>query len=160
MQRRALNLPHSDISNKGEITPQTLEEHRLLIIPAPKAKFNSNEFDAIRAFVAQRGGSLLYLGSEGRDNGPFGTNFNYLLEEFGVSVNPDAVVRTAYAQRYFHPKEALVTNGILNREMLRAANKESDDGAVGVASTGVGHVRGKIPQKYEPCNGKKGRAGD
>lgn len=34
----------------------------------------------------------------------------------------DAVVRTAYF-KYFHPKEALINNGILNRGLLQEANK-------------------------------------
>lgn len=37
-------------------------------------------------------------------------------------VNNDAVVRNVY-YKYFHPKEALVSNGVLNREISRAAGK-------------------------------------
>ena len=33
----------------------------------------------------------------------FGTNINFLLEEYGIMVNSDAVVRTNY-YKYFHPK--------------------------------------------------------
>ena len=34
----------------------------------------------------------------------------------------DSVTRMAY-HKYFHPKEALITNGILNKELARAAGK-------------------------------------
>ena len=36
-----------------------------------------------------------------------GTNLNYLFEQYGISVNNDSVVRTAF-YKYFHPKEALI----------------------------------------------------
>ena len=44
----------------------------------------------------------------------FGTNINFLLEEYGIMVNSDCVVRTNY-HKYFHPKECLISNGVLNR---------------------------------------------
>jgi intraflagellar transport protein 52 len=48
------------------------------------------------------------------------TNINYLLEEHGIAVNSDAVVRTAH-YKYLHPKEALISDGVLNRAVLSAA---------------------------------------
>ncbi|CAH2292747.1 intraflagellar transport 52 homolog isoform X1 [Pelobates cultripes] len=51
------------------------------------------------------------------------TNINFLLEEYGIMVNSDSVVRNVY-YKYFHPKEALVSNGVLNREISKAAGKE------------------------------------
>jgi intraflagellar transport protein 52 len=39
------------------------------------------------------------------------TNFNYLLEEYGMSTNSDGVAGTVY-YKYFHPKEVYITNGI------------------------------------------------
>ncbi|XP_048464431.1 intraflagellar transport protein 52 homolog isoform X1 [Rhincodon typus] len=52
----------------------------------------------------------------------YDTNINFLLEEYGIMVNNDAVVRNMY-YKYFHPKEALISNGVLNREISRAAGK-------------------------------------
>ena len=46
---------------------------------------------------------------------------NYLLEQFGISVNNDSVVRTSF-YKYFHPKEVLIQSGILNKEVVRVAN--------------------------------------
>ena len=48
---------------------------------------------------------------------------NYLLEQFGISVNNDCVVRTAF-YKYFHPKEALVSNGVLHQEVVRVGNNQ------------------------------------
>lgn len=50
------------------------------------------------------------------------TNINFLLEEFGVVVNNDAVIRTIF-YKYFDPKEALISNGVLNRSVAIAAKK-------------------------------------
>ncbi|XP_063153253.1 intraflagellar transport protein 52 homolog isoform X2 [Candoia aspera] len=61
---------------------------------------------------------MLGEGGESR----YDTNINFLLEEFGIMVNNDSVVRNVY-YKYFHPKEALVSNGVLNREISRAAGK-------------------------------------
>ncbi|KAI8613355.1 hypothetical protein BC830DRAFT_1132568 [Chytriomyces sp. MP71] len=40
-----------------------------------------------------------------------------------MMVNPDSVTRTVF-YKYFHPKEVFVSNGILNREINRAAGKK------------------------------------
>lgn len=53
-----------------------------------------------------------FLGEGGEKQ--FDTNINFFLEEYGVMINSDCVVRTNY-HKYFHPKECLVSNGILNR---------------------------------------------
>uniref|UniRef100_A0A915ACJ2 Uncharacterized protein n=1 Tax=Parascaris univalens TaxID=6257 RepID=A0A915ACJ2_PARUN len=50
------------------------------------------------------------------------TNINFLLEEFGVACNDDAVIRTIF-YKYFEPKEALISNGVLNRAISSAAGK-------------------------------------
>ena len=40
----------------------------------------------------------------------------------------DAVVRTSY-YKYYHPKEALVANGVLNRAVASAAGKSFPTGS-------------------------------
>ena len=42
------------------------------------------------------------------------TNINYLLEQFGISVNADSVIRTSYF-KYLHPKEAYISNGVVSK---------------------------------------------
>ena len=73
------------------------------------------------------------------------TNINFLLEEFGIACNNgwflltnspqkriflDAVIRTVY-YKYFDPKEALISNGVLNRVIAttagKSATKNTDD---------------------------------
>lgn len=57
---------------------------------------------------------MLQDGGEAKLN----TNLNYFLEEYGISVNSDTVIRAVY-YKYSHPKEALVQNGVINRELVR-----------------------------------------
>ena len=52
----------------------------------------------------------------------FDTNINFFLEEYGIMINNDSVVRTNY-HKYFHPKECLISNGVLNRAISEAAGK-------------------------------------
>ncbi|XP_076804651.1 intraflagellar transport protein 52 homolog [Clavelina lepadiformis] len=106
--------------SKDDITEEKLKEARLFIIAAPREKFTTFEFENLKRYI-ESGGSLLVLLGEGGE-GSFNTNINFLLEDFGIMVNNDAVVRSVY-YKYFHPKEALVSNGVLNRAISRAAGK-------------------------------------
>ena len=89
----------------------------------------------LKQYLAEGGNVLLMLGEGGERE--HGTNLNYLIEEFGISVNPDSVVRTVYYKnpkshaKYMHPKEALVSTGIVNREIARFA---LDPGSAGEGS--------------------------
>ena len=47
-----------------------------------------------------------------------GTNINAMLEQLGISVQADSVIRRTF-YKYLHPKEAFVANGILNQELVR-----------------------------------------
>jgi intraflagellar transport protein 52 len=47
-----------------------------------------------------------------------GTNINALLEQLGISVNTDTVVRKTFF-KYLHPKEAYIGNGCLNDDLVR-----------------------------------------
>jgi intraflagellar transport protein 52 len=46
------------------------------------------------------------------------TNINAMLEQLGISVNADSVIRKTF-YKYLHPKEAYISNGILNQELVR-----------------------------------------
>ncbi|XP_055548271.1 intraflagellar transport protein 52 homolog isoform X2 [Wyeomyia smithii] len=70
-------------------------------------------------YISEGGRLLLLLGEGGEVN--FNTNINFLLEEYGMTINNDSVVRPQY-YKYFHPKEALISGGIasdtLNNNLL------------------------------------------
>ncbi|KAI1288388.1 Intraflagellar transport protein 52 -like protein [Halotydeus destructor] len=102
------------LNNKEEVSHDFLKQIEILIISSPRAKYSEAEFSNIRKYI-QDGGKLLALCSDGGEKRT-GNNLNFLLEEYGISVNNDCVIRTSY-YKYFHPKEALVSNGILNRSI-------------------------------------------
>ena len=51
------------------------------------------------------------------------TNINAMLEQFGIYVNNDSVIRKSF-YKYLHPKEAFVGNGCLNKDLVRVAKGE------------------------------------
>ncbi|KAJ3264992.1 Intraflagellar transport protein 52 [Chytriomyces hyalinus] len=122
LQRRLRNAFKIGL-NKEEMNYSKVNEASLLIFGAPREKFSMSEFGALKTFL-EKGGSILYLAGEGGES-EYNTNFNYLLEEYGMMVNSDSVTRTVF-YKYFHPKEVFVSNGILNREINRAAGKKAN----------------------------------
>lgn len=107
-------------TNKEDINLKVLEQAKLFVIAAPREKFTSFELEILKNYIFN-GGSVLVLLGEGGESGS-NTNINFLLEDFGIMVNNDAVVRSVY-YKYFHPKEALISNGVLNRSISKAAGK-------------------------------------
>ncbi|XP_060714503.1 intraflagellar transport protein 52 homolog isoform X4 [Tachysurus vachellii] len=105
---------------KEEITAEKLHGVKLWITAGPREKFTELELQVLKQYLEGGGNVLAMLGEGGEVKND--TNINFLLEEFGIMVNSDAVVRNVY-YKYFHPKEALVSNGVLNREISRAAGK-------------------------------------
>lgn len=117
--------------NKDIITVDKLSTAQLVIFSGPSEMFTEDEFLAIKEYMREGGSVLILLGEGGE--GKHNTNVNYLLEEFGISVNNDAVVRTVY-HKYQHPKECLITNGILCEDLVRAAmgDKKKEKEAEGI----------------------------
>ncbi|CAG2174044.1 unnamed protein product [Oppiella nova] len=97
-----------------------LLQSAVFVVLAPKAKYTDIEFKHLRKYI-QNGGKLFVMIGEGGER-KAGTNVNFLLEEYGIAINNDSVVRSAY-YKYYHPKEAQIGNGILNRGLLQSANK-------------------------------------
>ncbi|NXE54724.1 IFT52 protein, partial [Casuarius casuarius] len=124
-------------SLRDEITSEKLVGVKLWITAGPREKFTAAEFSVLKKFL-EEGGALLVMLTEGGES-RYGTNINYLLEDYGVAVNNDAVVRNVY-YKYFHPKEALISDGVLNRGISEAARKTGfettcEDGGAHAAQT-------------------------
>lgn len=118
--RRLRSTYRPDKVDKDDFTLDTLRSAHILVLGGPKEKFTAPEVDMLKKFV-KNGGSILILMSEGGEE-KAGTNINYFLEQFGMSVNNDAVVRTTH-YKYLHPKEVLISDGILNRAVITGAGK-------------------------------------
>lgn len=54
------------------------------------------------------------------------SNLNSVLSKYSISLANNSVIRTTFF-KYFHPKEALITNGVLHEDFLRVVNKEEKD---------------------------------
>lgn len=128
LSRRLRTLYRTDtLESKDDFTLKSLSNAAAVVFGNPQQKFTAAEFETLKQYVGD-GGSILILSSEGgeaRSN----SNINYLIEEFGINVNSDSVIRLSH-DKYLHPKEALIVDGILNREIAfslkgnaRAANK-------------------------------------
>lgn len=107
-------------NNQGDITPELLSKAGVFVLPGPREKFTVTEINHLREYV-DKGGSIFVTMGEGGEKS-FQTNINFLLEERGIMINNDAVIRTVY-HKYHHPKEVLVSNGVLNRSISLAAGK-------------------------------------
>jgi len=118
---RKIKAEFKTIINKDLITLEKLKEAQLVVFAGPKEMFSVDEFAAIKSYMAAGGGVLFMLGEGGEAKS--NTNINYLLEEFGIMINSDAVMRSTY-YKYLHPKEAFISNGILCEDMVRCAKGE------------------------------------
>lgn len=116
--------------NREGISPKELAQASLLILAGPQEMFSHEEFNAIKEYITG-GGSVLILLSEGGET-KLNTNLNYLLEDYGISVNNDSVIRTVYYKKYFHPKECFVSHGIINKEIVRVARGQPKKDKPGV----------------------------
>ena len=113
-------------TNRDDITLEKLVQNRIFVTAAPQKKFLSGEIDALKRYLTQHNGSLLIMLTEGGET-KLNTNINFLLEEYGINVNNDSIIRTTYF-KYFNPKEALVSDGVLNRSMAEITGKIIDSG--------------------------------
>ena len=102
-----------------------MAETNLLLLGAPKMPFTAKELTEVRQYI-EAGGSALVIMNEGGE-AKMNTNINAMLEQFGIFVNSDCVIRKAFA-KYLHPKEAFIGNGILNKELVRVAKGEQKSG--------------------------------
>jgi len=116
---RSMYRPEAILS-RDDLTTSNLSGAAMVVFGCPKEMFSTTEFNVLRKYV-ENGGSVLILMSEGGEM-KAGTNINYWLEEYGMSVNADAVLRTTH-YKYMHPKEVLIGDGILNRGILDAVGK-------------------------------------
>lgn len=120
MQRR-LRAQWTVQSMSDTLSLERLKQVRWWITVGPREKFTASELEVLKEYLDGGGHVMVLLGEGGETK--YKTNINLLLEQLGIVVNNDAVVRNVY-HRYLHPKEALVSDGVLNREISQAAGKE------------------------------------
>ena len=117
LQRR-LKQSYTIAVSKEDITFAHIKDYQLLVLGGPREPLRKDECEDILKYIRSGGSVLVMLGEGGEAKN--GTNVNYLIEQFGISVNNDSLVRTSY-YKYLHPKEVFISNGILNKEIVRSA---------------------------------------
>lgn len=105
--------------NKEDIKYEKIKRTDAIVFIAPTKKLNISEFSALGKYIDE-GKTVILMASEGGEL-KLGTNFNHLLEQYGIFVNDDAVIRTSYF-KYFNPKEVFIQNGVVDEEFIRVAN--------------------------------------
>eukprot|EP00753_Platysulcus_tardus_P021353 PLAT8862.1.p1 GENE.PLAT8862.1~~PLAT8862.1.p1 ORF type:complete len:500 (+),score=264.86 PLAT8862.1:89-1588(+) len=162
---RRLKEEYKVKSNKTDLDLDAIMAANALVLGCPTKMFSAEEFGILRSYM-EAGGNLLVFMSEGGEE-KAGTNINYFLEQFKIFVNNDAVVRTSY-YKYMHPKEVLVSDGILNREIVssawRLSGKGKDAGVRdGFSAKGkwgvVKSAKTMGALASDPSSGRKGDAG-
>ena len=119
MKRRLKNGYQVEEAKEVSTEVYNVKKVDIAIFAGSREKFNKTEFGVITQFI-EDGGSVVILMGEGGES-KFNTNLNYLLEQYGIFINPDSVVRTVYLKPYSHPKEVCIQQGVLNRELTKAA---------------------------------------
>lgn len=102
-------------SNKDEISRDRLADSQLVVFGGSRDPFSTLEFAELKAWLGAGGRCLICLGEGGERQK---LNLNYLLEEYGMSVNNDSVLRTVF-HKYLHPKEVFVSDGVLVPDLAR-----------------------------------------
>ena len=110
--------------NKDQLKLQKLKQARLVVFAGPTVPFKEEDMKVIDQYVEQ-GGNVLLMSQDGGDKGSR-SNLNAVMARYSISLCNNSVIRTTYF-KYFHPKEALVTNGLLHEDFLRVVNKEEKD---------------------------------
>uniref|UniRef100_K3WSL2 Intraflagellar transport protein 52 n=1 Tax=Globisporangium ultimum (strain ATCC 200006 / CBS 805.95 / DAOM BR144) TaxID=431595 RepID=K3WSL2_GLOUD len=108
--------------NKDDLSKDRIKDASVLVFAGVRERFSSTEFATLKEFLHGGGSILMMLGEGGEQS--FDTNLNGWLKDYGIFVNPDAVIRTVY-HKYHHPKEVLISNGVVNREIARMVNELS-----------------------------------
>jgi intraflagellar transport protein 52 len=76
------------------------------VFPGVQERFTKDELQAIEDYLNE-GGHVIFLFDESQDAN-ISRNVNFLLEQFGIAVQTDSVIRTVYHKGFYHPK-VLVT---------------------------------------------------
>ncbi|XP_076276852.1 intraflagellar transport 52 [Lasioglossum baleicum] len=119
--QRKLKSKWKFVENNDVLTEETLSTCKVLVLPGPQNKFTELEMNSIRKFLNSSGHILVMLGEGGENKS--NTNVNFLLEEFGIMVNNDSVIRMSYSQT-MHPKECLISQGMSNKSIFSKNHDE------------------------------------
>ena len=87
----------------------------VLVLGNPTRPLSTAERQKLVDFIVDGGHLVVAAG----DGGIKGSDVNDILRLFGISVNTDSVLRIM-VHKYYHPKEVLIPDGIVNRAITKA----------------------------------------
>ena len=94
----------------------------MAIFGGPREPFSDVEVEEMRSWMNSGGRLLILLADGGEKSG--GSNINKFLHDYGISVNNDSVMRSAY-YKYLHPKEVFISEGVLVPDLIRKKNSST-----------------------------------
>ncbi|XP_029408686.2 intraflagellar transport protein 52 homolog [Bactrocera dorsalis] len=121
MLHRKLKVNWKVEQSDGELKKERLQRVGIFVLAGPQDRFTEEEFQVLKEFV-EKGGKLWVLLGEGGEQ-EFNTNVNFFLEQYGIYINSDTVVRPHYYKN-FHPKECIIGGGVVCESMWRHLIKQ------------------------------------
>eukprot|EP01041_Mallomonas_annulata_P004914 gene4914-9802_t len=123
---RRLKSSYKVSVNKDEISVDRLDDTDVIVFGGPRDPFEKKEFDELKKWLNNGGRAMVMLGDGGERLAE--SNMNYLLEEFGMSVNSDSVIRSVF-YKYLHPKEVYICDGVLVPDLAKKKNTVAASGS-------------------------------
>lgn len=140
---RRLRSNYKVSTSKDEVSTDRLFDANLAIFGGPREPFTAAEFNELKTWLNAGGRALVMLSDGGEKQS--GCNMNYLLEEYGMSVNSDSVTRSVF-YKYLHPKEVFIADGTLVPDIARkkhsaTSGNKKNSGKAGVRTDSAGRTR-------------------
>ncbi|XP_037821138.1 intraflagellar transport protein 52 homolog [Lucilia sericata] len=107
--------------NDHDLNFDELAKVKIFVLAGPQDHFTEDEFQVLKNFI-ENGGSLLVVLGEGGEQ-EFNTNVNFFLEQYGIYINSDTVIRPHYYKN-MHPKECCIGGGVVCESMWRYLLKQ------------------------------------
>ncbi|KRZ70209.1 Intraflagellar transport protein 52 -like protein [Trichinella papuae] len=112
-------------SYKAQVTYERIAQANIYIIANANRQFTKEEIEALDQFM-NNGKNLLLLSSGGDASDDSQISINQLAEHYGIIINNDSVIRNQF-YKYFHPKEAYISDGVVNKIVTTAAGVVTSD---------------------------------
>lgn len=98
-------------------SPEVFSDCNVMLFVCPHEGFGRNEKASLNRFLSE-GGSLCFLGTSycvtGAEKKPDNTHSNEFLKDYGIQMENECVIRTAYHHKFLNPKHVLIQNGFVH----------------------------------------------
>jgi len=102
----------------------------VMLFVCPQEGFGKNETLSLNRFLSE-GGSLCFLGTgycvTGAEKKANNTLPNEFLRDYGIQMDNECVIRTAYHNKFLNPKHVFITNGSVHPALDQERRNNSKD---------------------------------